>query len=894
MADLFDLVAKLTLDSSEYSSGLDSALGKAKSIGGTIAKVGTAAVGAAAAGIVAFGKSAVDAGMNFDSSMSQVAATMGTTVDEISELRDFAQEMGSTTAFSATQAADALNYMALAGYDAETSMQMLPNVLNLAAAGGIELASASDMVTDAQSALGLSLDQTSELVDKMAKASSKSNTSVAQLGDAILTVGGTAKNLAGGTTELSTALGILADNGIKGAEGGTALRNIILSLSAPTDVAAKKMKQLGLTAYDAEGNLRPLEDIFGDLNSVLSDMTQGEQTEVLNTLFNKVDLKSANALLATSKNRWKDLSKEINNAAGAAKNMADTQLDNLAGDITLFKSALEGAQIAISDSLSPTLRGFVQDATDGISRLTGAFKSGGLTAAMEEAGNVLSGMLGRVVDTAPKVFEGAISLVGNLAQGIIDNSDQIFGAAEKIIEMFIAKITDDDSISNMASSAVTIVSNLATFIGNNVGEMTTAAVKLVSQFAIDMTSKENLETLVKSGGEIIDGIVDGVLGAVGTLVEQAPTILDNFAQGIIDNLPIFAGKIAGNLVKMLKEALDFEGSAGLIDWINIFGLLGSGNYAGAISILVSKFDVDGTEAGKKFVDSFNETLHGLGGSSTHGDSGGAGGTFSGLKEEAATAATEIAETFHKAEIKMPAATAAIEEITQAVETAKGDVTDKVASTATEVTTSVEESTKAVTTSVTQTSSDVVTQFTEAATQTVAAWDPIPSEFSRIWSEIESAMNISEAATWGADMVSNFISGINSKLGELRAKVQEMANLVKQNVGFSEPSDGPLSDFHTYAPDMMDLFMEGITENKGRLRDTVQNAFDFRDAMTAPETMTYSASGMSQADSKIDAILDAIHEVTDALRNQTIEMDGEKVADLIDARIGTSTLMKARA
>lgn len=124
------------------------------------------------------------------------------------------------------------------------------------------------MVTDAQSALGLSLDETAELVDKMAKASSKSNTSVAQLGDAILTVGGTAKNLAGGTTELSTALGILADNGIKGAEGGTALRNIILSLSAPTEKAAIEMQELGLSAYDADGKLRPMQDIFEDLNGV--------------------------------------------------------------------------------------------------------------------------------------------------------------------------------------------------------------------------------------------------------------------------------------------------------------------------------------------------------------------------------------------------------------------------------------------------------------------------------------------------------------------------------------------------------------------------------------------------------------------------------------------------
>lgn len=218
---------------------------KLKSIAETIAKSATVAISAVSAGIVAFGKSAVETGANFDKSMSQVAATMGKSVDEVADLRAFAQEMGRTTAFSATDSADALNYMALAGYDAETSMAMLPNVLNLASAGGMELALASDMITDSQSALGLSLDETTLLVDKMAKASSKSNTSVSQLGDAILTVGGTAKKLKGGTTELATVLGILADNGIKGSEGGTALRNIMNSLISPTEDAIAMLDQMG-------------------------------------------------------------------------------------------------------------------------------------------------------------------------------------------------------------------------------------------------------------------------------------------------------------------------------------------------------------------------------------------------------------------------------------------------------------------------------------------------------------------------------------------------------------------------------------------------------------------------------------------------------------------------
>lgn len=383
--NVFDLVARIVLDTSDYDRNLDEASRNTSTFGGKLknglavaAKASAAAMGAATAAVTAFAGASIKTGSEFDSSMSQVAATMGTTLDAIGQLRDFAMDMGAKTAFSATQAADALNYMALAGYDAEESMQALPNVLNLAAAGGIELAYASDMVTDAQSALGLSMEESAELVDKMAMASSKSNTSVAQLGEAILTVGGTAKTLAGGTTELSTALGILADNGVKGAEGGTALRNIILSLSAPTDTAAAAMKSLGLEVFDAQGNMRPLNEAFGDLEAALSTMTQGQQTQVLNEIFNKVDLKSVNALLANTGDRFNELSGYIDNATGSAENMAATQLDNFAGDVTLLKSAVEGVQIAFSDKLSPALREGTQFLTDLAGKAQEFIENGGI------------------------------------------------------------------------------------------------------------------------------------------------------------------------------------------------------------------------------------------------------------------------------------------------------------------------------------------------------------------------------------------------------------------------------------------------------------------------------------------------------------------------------------
>ena len=310
---------------------------KLKTVGDNISNAGQKLL-PVSAGVTALGTAAVTTAANFESSMSQVQATMGITKDSISTvngesvntmdtLGELAKKMGAETAFSASECAEALNYLALAGYDTQEMCDTLPTVLNLAAAGGIELASASDMVTDAMPALGMGVDEAGKMVDQMAKTASTTNTSVAQLGEGILTIGATAKSVKGGTVELNTALGILANNGIKGAEGGTHLRNIILSLQNPTDKAAASMKSLGVDVYDSEGNMRSMNDILGDLNKSMDGMTSEEKSNIISNIFNKTDLSSVNALLANTGDTWDDLQQSIANSGGAAQQMADTQLD---------------------------------------------------------------------------------------------------------------------------------------------------------------------------------------------------------------------------------------------------------------------------------------------------------------------------------------------------------------------------------------------------------------------------------------------------------------------------------------------------------------------------------------------------------------------------------------
>ncbi len=463
----------------------------------TMLKVAFSAVAAVASTLTGLGVAAVKVGGDFEESMSQVAATMGMTVEEIhngSEAYDTlaaaAKDAGSTTKFTATQAAEALNYLALAGYDAATSAEVLPSVLNLAAAGGLDLAYASDLATDAMAALGIeaNADNLTQFGDQMAKASSKANYSVAQLGEAILTVGGTAKNLAGGTVELNTALGVLANRGIKGAEGGTALRNMILSLSAPTDKAAATMKSLGLSAFDAEGNLRPLNEVFKDLDTSMQNLSGEEKTNALNDIFNKVDLKSAEAMLAGCGTEFDNLANAIANSNGAMQDMADVQIDNLKGSMTILGSGLEGVGIQVYEKFETPLKEAAQTAIDAVGDVSRSLKSGKLSTSVDNlaksTGTLMEELTALAVKALPKAIDGMAT--------VLDHTKEIKSA-------LLAAAT--------AVGTFKAVNTLAPII-----KSWQAAAKVMSTYAATAKASQNAELLLIStlkAKEIIVGVVTG-------------------------------------------------------------------------------------------------------------------------------------------------------------------------------------------------------------------------------------------------------------------------------------------------------------------------------------------------------------------------------------------------
>lgn len=361
----------------QLGTQLESIGAKLENVGKKVSQVGQQLTTKLTTPIVALGTACITTFTSFDDSLKTVQATMGLVAGsseeadrQIALLNSTAQEMGRSTRYSASEAAQALNYLALAGYDADEACAALPQVLALAQAGGLDLAYASDLATDAMAALGLSMDQLGTFSDQMAVTAQKSNTSVGQLGEAILTVGGTAKNLKGGTAELNAELGILANRGIKGAEGGTHLRNVILSLTKPTDKAAAQLEALGVSVYDSSGNMRSMNDIMMDLNASMDGMTAEQKQNIISTIFNKTDLAAVTALLDGCGTEFDELMGYIEGSEGAAQQMADTMESGLGGSFRALKSAVEGLAISFGERLAPMVQKAVEKITAIVNWLT--------------------------------------------------------------------------------------------------------------------------------------------------------------------------------------------------------------------------------------------------------------------------------------------------------------------------------------------------------------------------------------------------------------------------------------------------------------------------------------------------------------------------------------------
>lgn len=348
------------------------------------------AAGAATAALSAMAGYSIKVGADFEAGMSKVSAISGATGDELSKLTEKAKEMGAKTKFSATEASEAFQYMAMAGWKTEDMLSGIDGIMNLAAASGESLAKTSDIVTDALTAFGMAASDSSHFADVLAKASSNSNTNVAMMGETFKYVAPVAGALKFSVEDCAVAIGLMANSGIKASQAGTSMRQLFTNLVKPTDAMAQAMEDLGISMTDAEGKTKSLDALMGDLRQSFSGLSEAQKAQYAATLAGQEGMSGLLAIVNASDADFNALKTSIYNADGAAEQMADTMNDNLKGSLTIAGSALEGFGIAIYEKIQTPLKKAVDAGTEDINRLSKAFQSGGLNAVVAEAGEIFN------------------------------------------------------------------------------------------------------------------------------------------------------------------------------------------------------------------------------------------------------------------------------------------------------------------------------------------------------------------------------------------------------------------------------------------------------------------------------------------------------------------------
>lgn len=546
----------------------------------------------------------METGMTFESSISNVAAISGATESELQLLTDTAKEMGMTTQFTAAQAADALSYMALAGWDVQQSVSALPGILTLAAASGMGLASASDLVTDYLSAFGMEASESGYMADILAYAQGNANTTAELLGESYKNVAAN-MHAAGQDIETTTSfLAMLANQGLKGSEAGTALAAIVRDITAKMENATIAAKSFGdganlvsdcemdLTAAskqsfieigngivavsDLNGNYRDMTDIIKDVESATNGMGEAEKASALAGTFTADSIKGLNLILNAGADEAAAFEEELRNSTGAAQAMADVMNDNLAGDITLFQSAVDGLYQSIYEKFQPIARITVQTATSMISGITSVLFGGAEKTKVSGERVVLQFVRG-LTEGLPDAMEAGAQAVENFLTGTVANIPNLATSAARTVLAWVMYLRL--GITSIISAGAEFVTTLAEGIGQHLPEIVQAAVNAITGFVSSLI--DNLPQIASTAVAIVSNLASTITQNVPTILAAGVTLILNLLGGIIQSIP----SVLEGIATLITNICDKIGST---DWIsvgiNIITTLASG-ISGAVSFV---------------------------------------------------------------------------------------------------------------------------------------------------------------------------------------------------------------------------------------------------------------------------------------------------------------------
>lgn len=425
---------KIVIETGLDTKGIETGLKKVSSIAKTgIATAVTAISGmsTALAGVAGY---SIKVGSSFEASMSKVQAVSGASNEQLQRLSDKAKEMGATTKFSATEAADAMNYMAMAGWKTEDMLNGIDGIMNLAAASGEDLATTSDIVTDALTAFGLTAQDSTHFADVLAAASSNANTNVSMMGETFKYVAPVAGSLGYSAEDCAVAIGLMANSGIKASQSGTALRSMFSRLAKPSKEVKEAMEKLNISLTDSHGNMKSLDTLMGDLRNSFSGLSESEKAEMASSLAGQEAMSGLLAIVNASDADFNKLKDAIYGADGASAKMAETMQDNLKGKITITKSTIEGLGIKIYEEIEDPMKEAAEGTTDSVEQISSALENGGIDAAVEKTGNIIGGLSVKIAQESPKMVDASVLLLKSFVQGIKKNKNQLKYASREIID----------------------------------------------------------------------------------------------------------------------------------------------------------------------------------------------------------------------------------------------------------------------------------------------------------------------------------------------------------------------------------------------------------------------------------------------------------------------------
>lgn len=497
---------------------------------GDAAKKAAAVIGASAAAVGGF---AVSVGMSFESAMSRVKAISGATTEEFAKLQQQAVDLGASTAFSATEAAQGMENLASAGFTVDEIYAAMPGMLDLAASAGEDLATSADIAASTLRGFCLEADQAGHVADVLAKNAAATNAAVADTGDAMKYVAPVAHAMGLSLEEVTASIGIMANAGIKGSQAGTTLRGALTRLTNPTDKMCGVMDRLGLSFFDSEGKMISLTDMTSMLQKQMAGLTDEEKNQALATLFGQEALSGMLALMDAGPEEVAELTKSLVESDGAAKDMADTMLDNLQGAVDGFTGALETMGITIYQSLSEPLKSLAVDGTDAVNQLTEAFNAGGPTLATC-ATNLMVNFLAGIAAQAPSITAKGAETISGFMNSVSANVPRLLNLGTSAVVSFISGI--GQQLPELVPQALSMVVTLADAVISNIPRIVDAGIDLLTGLVQGIIN--SLPTLITEGPRIVNDFADAIYSGVGKLLSTGVKLIIQLGKGIISNMPL--------------------------------------------------------------------------------------------------------------------------------------------------------------------------------------------------------------------------------------------------------------------------------------------------------------------------------------------------------------------